>query len=238
MVELENTLVPKLEQHVQNSRRYVDDTFVYMKNGSIKYVLSALETFHPNTKFTYEKEVNDTFLDILLIRNSDYVHTTVYRKETKNDLYLHWYVYSPIFWKRGTIKTLVNRAYIICSNNNYLQQKVKHLERVFHIQNDYRMWIIRQIIKDVKENKRTLLSTQIDAPLKTLSMTEKYTPLCVSPAGATGNTMLKSINRCIKRIVPNDVNTQITYTGHKIKMKLPKFINMICKHRQNIREKV
>ena len=34
--------------------------------------------------------------------------------------------------------------------------------------------------------------------------------------GAKGNTMLKSMNRCIKRIVPNHVNTRITYTGHKL----------------------
>ena len=80
MVELENTLVPKLKQHIQNWRRYVDDTFVYVKTGSIEYVWSVLETLHSNIKFTYEKEVNNTlsFLDILFIRNLDHVHTTVY----------------------------------------------------------------------------------------------------------------------------------------------------------------
>ena len=31
-------------------------------------------------------------------------------------------------------------------------------------------------------------------------------------ARAKGNTMLKPVNRCIKRIVPNDFNTWITYT--------------------------
>ena len=46
MVELENTLVPKLRQHVQNWSRYEDDVFLYVKNGPIKYVLSVLETFH------------------------------------------------------------------------------------------------------------------------------------------------------------------------------------------------
>ena len=60
MIELENMLVPKLKQHIKNWRRYADDTFVYVKNGSIDYVLSVLETFHPNIKDTYEKEVNNT----------------------------------------------------------------------------------------------------------------------------------------------------------------------------------
>ena len=87
MVELENTRIPKLKQHIKNWRRYVDDTFVYVKNGFIEYVLSVLETFRPNIKLTYEKEVNNTppFLDVLFIRNSDHIYTNVYRKETNTD---------------------------------------------------------------------------------------------------------------------------------------------------------
>ena len=38
MVELENMLVPILKQYTKNWRRYVDDTFVCVKNGSIEYV--------------------------------------------------------------------------------------------------------------------------------------------------------------------------------------------------------
>ena len=73
-----------------------------------------LETFDPNIKFTYEKEVNNALpsLDVLLIRNSDHIHTTIYRKETNNDLYLHWHAFAPT--------SLVNRGYLICSDNNYL----------------------------------------------------------------------------------------------------------------------
>ena len=125
IVKLENMLVPKLKQHIKNWRRYVDDTFLYVKNSSIEYVWSVLETFHSNIKFTYEKEVNNTlpFLYILFIRNSDHIQTIAYRKETKNDLYLHWHVFAPISWKRATLRTLVNRAYIICC------------ERVFHAPN-------------------------------------------------------------------------------------------------------
>ena len=44
MVELENTLVPKLRQHVQNWSRYKDDIFLCVKNGPIEYVLSVF--FH------------------------------------------------------------------------------------------------------------------------------------------------------------------------------------------------
>ena len=42
MVELETTLVPKLENHVQKSRCFADDTFAYVKVGSVDYVLPVL----------------------------------------------------------------------------------------------------------------------------------------------------------------------------------------------------
>ena len=60
MVELETTLVPKLEDHIQKRRRFVDDTFAYIKIGSVEYVLSVLDLFHKNIKLTYEEEQNNT----------------------------------------------------------------------------------------------------------------------------------------------------------------------------------
>ena len=73
MVELETTLVPKLENHVQKWRRFADDTFAYVKVGSVDYVLPVLNWFYKNIKFTYEEEQNNTlpFLDVLFIRDGE-----------------------------------------------------------------------------------------------------------------------------------------------------------------------
>ena len=91
MVELENTLVPRLHQHVKKWRRYSYDTFAYVKSESIDYVLTTLNSFLPDRSFTYEKEINRQFLflDVLFIRNGTHLDTTVYRKINHNDLYLH-----------------------------------------------------------------------------------------------------------------------------------------------------
>ena len=59
MAELENTLVPRFHQHVNKWRHYVDDTFAYVRNEPINYVLITLNSFHPNIRFTYEKENNN-----------------------------------------------------------------------------------------------------------------------------------------------------------------------------------
>ena len=78
MVDL-NTLIPRMHQHVKKWRRYVDDTFAYVKNESIVYVLT-LNSFHPNISFTCDKENNNQlqFLDVLLIRNETNLDTAVY----------------------------------------------------------------------------------------------------------------------------------------------------------------
>ena len=68
---------------------------------------------------------------------------------------------------------------------------------------------------------------------KTLTMIEQCHSLMLMFSRAKGNIMLKSMNGCIKRLVPNNVNTWITYTGNKlnarfqIKDKTAEFINMI-----------
>ena len=59
MVELESVLVPKLNDHGKKWRRFVGDTFVYAKCGSIEYVLLVLNSFHYIIKFTYEPENNN-----------------------------------------------------------------------------------------------------------------------------------------------------------------------------------
>ena len=133
MVELENTLIPRLHRHIKIWRRYVNHTFAYVENESIDYILKTLNSFHPNISFTYEKENHSqlSFLDVLFIRNGTRLDTTVYRKDTHNDLYLHWDAFALVSWKRGTLRTLINRAYLICSNKELLHKELAYLRSVF-----------------------------------------------------------------------------------------------------------
>ena len=91
MAELESVLVHKIQDYVKKWRRFVDDTFVYVKLGSIEYVLLVLNSFHDNINFTYEQENNkrEPFLEVLSTRNHEKINTTVLRKDIHNDLFLH-----------------------------------------------------------------------------------------------------------------------------------------------------
>ena len=152
MVNLGRSLVPKLNVYINFWRRYVDDTITFVKIGSVEYLLSVLSNFHPKIKFTYEMEVESklAFLDILLHRDGHDIITTVYRKVTNNDVYLNWYSFCPREWKRGTFRSLVQRAYIICSSSHLLKEELKHLEDVFVTKNNFPMWVIKKILREEK----------------------------------------------------------------------------------------
>ena len=134
MVELENSLVPKLSNYIKFWKRFVDDTFTFAKIEAIDHILSVLNSFDPNIQFTYEKEENSKlpFLDIMLCRKDDKLVSSVYRKSTNNDIYMNWHSFAPKTWKRGTLKSLTERAFLICSTEKLLNEELKYLEKVFH----------------------------------------------------------------------------------------------------------
>ena len=106
MTELEKILLPDIYiPYIKFQRKYVDNTISYVKTGSIKHLLCVLNSFDENIQFKFESESKGTlpFLDVLLCRNGRKLTTTVYRKKTKNDIYLNWNAFSPVSWKRGTL---------------------------------------------------------------------------------------------------------------------------------------
>ena len=92
MVALETKIIPTVMDSISHWRRFVDDTFVFVKKGCVEHVLTRLNSFHKNIQFAYELENENKlpFVDILLIRRGTKIETTVYRKSTNNDIYLNW----------------------------------------------------------------------------------------------------------------------------------------------------
>ena len=54
MSELEKRFLPTLIDPITFWKRYVDDTFSLVKEESIPHILSVLNSFHRNIKFTHE----------------------------------------------------------------------------------------------------------------------------------------------------------------------------------------
>ena len=81
-------------------RRFVDDTFVIMKKCHREEFLQHLNSVDKNIQFTAEEPGPEgalPFLDILIKPDQEgRLHTTVYRKPTHTDQYLHWDSLHPV----------------------------------------------------------------------------------------------------------------------------------------------
>ena len=115
-----------------------------------------LNSFRKKIQFTCEVESNAKlpFLDVLLIQNDEDVTTTVYRKEVNSNLYLHCDSLTAIPWKSGTLKTLIERAYLICSTPRLLEKELNHIRTVFKNTNCYLYWICNHVLEQIKVKQR------------------------------------------------------------------------------------
>ena len=104
MVELERNLIPVLKDHLSCWKRYVDDTFCFVRNGSVEHMLPVQNNFHSSIKFAYETEKCNR-------RTGENIETCVFSKSTNTDVYIDWNSFAPLQWKHSTLKTLVYREY-------------------------------------------------------------------------------------------------------------------------------
>ena len=66
----------------------------------------------------------------------------------------NWNAFPSISWKRGTLRTLVQHAYLVCSTETYLKEELTHLEKVFIEKNNYPKYVINQVFTQVKEEHK------------------------------------------------------------------------------------
>ena len=223
MIELEISLISNL-RNTKFWRRYVDDTIYFAKIGSIEHIRSVLNSFHKNIQFTYEVESNAKlpFLDMLLMLNHNDITTTVYRKEVNSDVYLQWDSITPVSWEKGTLKTLVEREYLICSIPSLLGKKLKLIRTVFRNTTGYPNWIINQVFKQVKAKQRdpmpnSNVSNEIEAAqTSNQTIVEKHDDkkhlLMIPYQGGKGEQVIKSVRKTIKRLLPSNIKVSFTKT--------------------------
>ena len=83
-------------------KRYVDDTFLLFRSKDhIEKFRCYLNCQHPNIKFTYEIEENNSisFLDIKIIRVKNSFSTSIYRKVTFSGVLTNFENFIPVSYK-------------------------------------------------------------------------------------------------------------------------------------------
>lgn len=222
MVELERKVIPKLRNYMTPWKRYVDDTIAWIKPKFIEKVTQELNNFHKNIKFTHElQDINGkiSFLDVLIIIGDTEIETTVFRKPTNNDIYLHWDSFAPHNWKTGTIKTLFQRAFMICSTEELLRIEINYLYEVFTKINGYPYWLIKKIHNETKEMHDAKNKQNSDTNLNNENVIEQTDQnklkLMLPYQGKQGENLIKSVKNVLKNIeTPQEL--QVIYTGTKL----------------------
>ena len=129
--------------------RYVDDCFLVFKSKdqAIKF-LDYLNNKHKNISFTaeYEQDSKLPFLDISITKDEMRLTTDVYRKSTFTGLGLNFHSFVPLLFKINSIKTLLHRAYNICSTWKNFHEEIERLRRYFY-RNSYPRDLLDKLIK-------------------------------------------------------------------------------------------
>ena len=89
-----------------------------------------LNSMDSNIQFIIEKEKDShlPFLDILLSQDTDgSISTSVYRKPTHTDQYLHFLLHHPVAHKWSVVKTLMSRAEDLSSSTVNRVKEEKHM---------------------------------------------------------------------------------------------------------------
>ena len=197
----------------------VDDTFTLFEKGKIDEIISALNNFHPNIKFTHEIEHQQqiAFLDVLLTKEEDgTLITSVYRKPTDNSIYIHWQSYAPKQWKIGTLSGIVRRAHEICSTEELLEEEIRHIRKVFTETNGYPPNLVKSLINKASESFKKNSTDQENVENNEEDPTPKMLFMKVPYAGKTGDNLVKSLQTTLKANLPQEVECRIVQTGTKL----------------------
>ena len=227
MVELEKTLVPTLDDKVSLWFRYVDDTFTFIKKGEVDNVMNELNNFHPNIKFTCEKETGDTisFLDVKVLKKPDGTfNTDIHRKKTDTNVYLNWKSFAPKTWKIGTLKGLIRRAFVVCSTEEFQNKEIYFLKNVFVKMNGFPSKIVNKALNDVKtkmQNNIPVVENAVSDLVQNVvtdpQNNQIVTPyICLPYKGVSGEEIVSGLRNLLSRILPSHVKPRFIYKGRKL----------------------
>ena len=129
--------------------RKVDDVFAILnETDDPETLLNHLNTQSNHIKFTMETESENQlpFLDVLVTRTTDGLQTSVYRKPTHTDQYVHFKSNHPTSVKVGIINTLARRAIEISSTPESRETELNHIEEVLTTHNGYPLQLVKDTI--------------------------------------------------------------------------------------------
>ena len=221
----DRTAITTFRTNLKCYERFVDDTFIIIRQVDLQDFFNHMNSIHPKIKFTIEEEIDGClpFLDTKLKRNSDgRISVLVYRKPTHTDQYLNFISNHPTSTKDAVISALFRRARDIVSEHDDLEKENERIINVL-LENDYKKSAIMTVKKRI-EKSRQQQTLQTD---ETNVDTQKYISIPYIPGTSetlrrifskhnikctfySNNTLRKYLSRP-KDIVPAEQQNNIVY---------------------------
>ena len=147
-------------------RRHVS---LVQRKITCRLFLKYLHDKHSSKKISAEHETENSlaFLDILIKRVDNYFTTSVYRKPTFSGLCISFFSHCCYRFKINAIKTVIHRAYGICSNYSLLHHELEFIKQLFH-NNGFQKSKIDSLIYDFFDKKYSNITEIISVKKKPL----------------------------------------------------------------------
>ena len=133
MEYFETELLPTLSYQPPLWLRYVDDIILFWPDDrDFSEFFLEVNQLIPSIKFTteWEEEGNIPFLDMRVFRMPSGFSTSIYRKPTHSNQYIHFFSWQPDHIKRSSIFSLMLRAYRL-SDHPHLEPELSFLYKSF-----------------------------------------------------------------------------------------------------------
>ena len=120
----------------------------FNSHEQLKKFVEYMNTKHPNIKFTFEHELNNTFsfLDVKISRENNKLTTSVYRKPTFSGVFTNFKSFIFTVQKVGLVYTLLHHCFDITSCYEKFHKEINTLKEIFKF-NGYPIHFIDGCIK-------------------------------------------------------------------------------------------
>ena len=138
--------------------RFVDDMYVIQQAEHSQQLLHHINTQDSHIQFTIEEPNQDGSLPFLETQVSPHPNntliTTVYRKPTHTDQYLHWDSNHFIGAKYSVFNTLAHRAKVVSYNQQSLHKELDHIRKDLHACH-FQTWTLNKLQQKFESKHHT-----------------------------------------------------------------------------------
>ena len=119
------------------------------------------------------------------------------------------------------LKVLINCAYTFCSTDYDLKEELRYLEKVFVERNNYPRWLEKQMMEKVldEQTNRNVPTVTTNLPNEGNHCSIKTSLISLPYKGKQGENVIRSLRNTLDKILSQNVEPKIIYTGTKLSRK-------------------